>query len=139
LVLVPYVVPPANLSEAVEDRLNQHRFEMDDPRRAGRFDRLVGAIAKSLNDPIAEGRLPKNVRRAWSGNICDKARVPPDLVPGALVTIDGAWHDLSDFGWRMVDEPSAVNDEALARWGACYRQLLAAAPDCWVLEVWAHS
>lgn len=140
LILITYDVPGTELSDAVQDQLEQHRrMETDELIRPGRFDYLVGAFEKSLNDPVAEGRLPDETRCSWSGNVCDKSRVPPDLVPGALVTLDGHWHDLSDFGWRMVNEPSAANRDSLARWSARYRALLAAAPDCWVLEVWVHS
>jgi hypothetical protein len=140
LVLVPYDVPGADLSDAVFRRLDRHRrVESDKSPRRGRFDYLVGAFGKTLNDPIAEGRLPEQERSSWSGNVCDKSRVPPNFVPGALVTLDGTWHDLSDFGWRMVDGASVANGDSLVRWGAHYRALLAAAPDCWVLEVWAHS
>src|SRR5262245_55546677 len=115
-------MPGSALGDAVMDLLNKHRrIETDELMRPGRFDYLVGALRKTLNDPIAEGRLPRTERPAWSGNVCVKSRVPPDLVPGALVTADGDWHDLSDFGWRMVDEPSAANEDSFARWGAHYR------------------
>ncbi|HEY4263622.1 MAG TPA: hypothetical protein VGM98_25890 [Schlesneria sp.] len=140
LVLVPYEVPGSDLGDALMSRLEQHRrVESDESPRLSRFDYLVGAFGKTLNDPIAEGRLPEQERSAWSGNVCDKSRVPLDFVPGALVTLGGAWHDLSDFGWRMVDGASAANQNSLARWSAHYRALLAAAPECWGLEVWAHS
>jgi hypothetical protein len=139
LVFVPYDVPATELTEAVDCLLNRYRFDVESLPGTGRFDYLVAALEKSLNDPVAEARLPNKTRRAWSGNICDKSHLPRDLVPGALITLDGTWHDLSDFGWRMVNEPSTANEEALACWSGHYRELLAAAPDCWVVEVWAHS
>lgn len=120
--------------------LEAHRqTENEETFRRGRFDYVVGAFAKSLNDPSAEERLPLEERKAWSGNVCDKLRVPPELVPGALVTLDGKWHDLADFGWRMTGEMSRANQDSFTRWTAHYRDMLAAAPDCWVVEVWAHS
>ncbi len=138
-VLVPYDVPVSDVYDFAGRLLESHRFDPDLPDSKGRFDYLVGALEKSLNDRIAEGRLPPKVRRSLSGNICEMARLPLNVVPGALVTPDGSWHDLSDFGWRMVDEPSASNDEAHLRWSARYRELVAAHPHCWVLEFWSHS
>jgi hypothetical protein len=138
-VLVPYDTPPAEIGEYVRLVLDPHRFDPGEPAGRGRFDFLVGALAKSLNDPIAAGRLPPKVRREYSGNICERSNLPPEIVPGALVTPDGVWHDLSDFGWSMVDEPSERNRAARAQWVTRYQELIAVHENCWVVEVWAHS
>ena len=138
-VLVPYAVPPAEIGDFERRLLERHRFNADEPEGRGRYDHLVGALEKSLNDPVAEGRLPPTVRRSYSGNICEHANLRPDIVPAALVTPDGEWHDLSDFGWRMLNEPSDENRAAFERWEKRYRELIAAHQDCWVVEVWAHS
>jgi hypothetical protein len=138
-VLVPYDVPPAEIGEFERLLLEKHRFDPDDPSSRGRYDYLVGALEKSFNDPVAEGRLPPKVRRTYSGNICERANLPADLVPAALVTPDGEWHDLADFGWKMVKEPSDENRAARAHWEIRYRELIAAHHNCWVVEVWAHS
>ncbi len=138
-VLVPYDVPPAEIGDFERLLLERHRFDPDEPGSRGRYDYLVGALEKSLNDPVAEGHLPPKVRRSYSGNICERKNLPPDIVPAALVTPDGEWHDLSDFGWRMLNEPSNGNREAHAQWENRYRELIVAHQDCWVVEVWAHS
>jgi len=138
-VLVPYEIPPAEIGEFETLLLEQHRFEPDDPNSRGHYDYLVGALEKSFNDPAAEGRLPPKVRRSFAGSICERSNLPADLVPGALVTPDGEWHELGDCGWKLVDEPSGKNDSALASWKKRYRELIAAHQNCWVLEVWAHS
>jgi hypothetical protein len=138
-VLVPYDTPPAEIDVYVRLALDPHRFDPDEPTSRGRWDYLVGALARSLNDPLALGRLPPKERRTFSGNICERSNLPPDIVPGALVTPDGVWHDLSDFGWGLIDEPSERNREARARWVTHYQELIAAHEDCWVVEVWAHS
>lgn len=135
-VLVPYDVPPGEISAYVERVLEPHRFDPDAARGGGHFDYLIGALEKSFNDPAAERRLPPRIRRAFAGNICDRANLPEDLIPAALVAMDGAWHD---FGWRMIDEPSEANTAALARWSAHYRALMGACTHGWVVEVWAHS
>jgi hypothetical protein len=138
-VLVPYDVPPAEIGDFERLLLEKHRFNPDEPGSLGHYDYLVGALEKSFNDPIAEGRLPPKVRNSYSGNICERANLPSDAVPGALVTPDGEWHDLGDFGWRLMKEPSHENRAALAQWEQRYRELMATHQDCWVVEVWAHS
>jgi hypothetical protein len=137
--LVPYDVPPDDIGDYERLLLERHRITPDDLSTRGRFDYLVGALQKSLNDPLAESRLPQTVCRAYSGNICERANLPADVVPRALVTPDGVWNDLSDFGWRMAVEPNEENCTALALWTARYRELIAAHENCWVVEVWAHS
>ena len=76
---------------------------------------------------------------SFSGSICERASLPPDVVPGALVTHDGEWYDLGDYGWKMVNEPSDENAAAHAQREKRYRELIAAHQHCWVVEVWAHS
>jgi hypothetical protein len=138
-VLIPYDVLPAEIGDFKLLLLERHRFDPDEPGRCGHYDYLVGALEKSLTDPVAEGRLPPKIRRSYSGNICERANLPPDIVPSALVTPDGEWYDVEDFGWRMMNEPSDENRVALAKWENRYRELVAAHQDCWVVEVWAHS
>jgi len=138
-VLVPYDVPVAEIGEFERLLLEKHRIAPDDPGSRGRYDYLVGPLKKSFSDPVAEGRLPSTVRRSYSGNVCECENLRADLIPGALVTPDGEWHDLGDFGWKMINEPSVENRSAYAHWVEQYRELIAAHTDCWVVEVWAHS
>ena len=137
-VLVPRTVTPDTIDEYVRRLLEPHRCDPDERRGAGRFDYLVGAMTQSFDDPAAEARLPPDLRDAYAGNVCDRANLP-DLVPGALVTPDGAWHDLADFGWRMADGDNASNRAAFDRWSKRYHDLIAAHDAGWVVEVWAHS
>jgi hypothetical protein len=138
LVLVPFSVGPSALLAAADELMERHRMDESRSAGGGRFDYLVGADG-CFDDPIAEGRLPARVRRTLHRQVCEVERLPAGLVPGALVTPDGSWHDLADYGWRMVDEPSAANEEALARWRARSRELVAENPHCWVVEFSAHS
>jgi hypothetical protein len=112
-VFVPYALRPARLAEAADELLAAHRRGVNDPIERGRFDYLVG-FEGGLCDAISEGRLPDRVRRSLAGRVCETQRLPPETIPGAVVTPDGAWHDLRDHGWRMMGEPDP-NDEATAR------------------------
>jgi hypothetical protein len=136
-VLVPFSVGPSALLAEADKLIERHR-RYEDGSGSGRFDYLVGPTG-SFDDPIAEGRLPTNVRRALHRRVCDVEHLPADLVPAALVTPDGKWHDLAEHGWRMVNEPSQSNKDALVRWSFRYRKLVAENPYCWVVEFWAHS
>ena len=137
--LVPYDVRPEDIGEYERLLLEGHRLTPDDLSTCGRFDHLVGCPGEVAQRPYsrrtaAAERLPRH-----SGNICERANLPADVVPGALVTPDGEWHDLRDFGWRMAVGTSEENRTAFALWTARYRELIAAHENCWVVEVWAHS
>ena len=34
----------------------------------------------------------------------------------AILTPDGVWHDIEDFGWRLIDDNPEKNKEALLEW-----------------------
>jgi hypothetical protein len=137
-VLVPLSVGPSALLDAADQFIERHRFVEGAPSGAGRFDYLAGA-AGCFDDPVVEGRLPAAAKRALRRCVSEVERLPAGLVPGALVTPDGRWHDMADDGWRLLNEPDASNEQALARWRVRYGTLLAENPFCWVVEFSAHS
>lgn len=49
-------------------------------------------------------------------NSCLVETLPEDFYPAAIVTPDGIWYDLIDFGWRAVDDDSENNRVAFANW-----------------------
>jgi hypothetical protein len=140
-VIVPYDLLPRDIESLELLLLEKHRFDPDEPHERGsrRYDYLVGTLRSCLRDSVAHRRLPPNVLSSYCGEICDIANVPSYLVPGALVTPDGEWYDMSDFGWRMLKEPSDENRAALARWTERYQGLISAHRDCWVVATWVHS
>jgi len=139
LVLVPYSVPPDQIGSYVDRQLQHPGLNEGGEASCGRFDYLVGPLESCLDDKVTEGRLPPKIRRALHGNICEINRLPPNLNFGAIVTPDGVWHDLRDFGWKMTTEPSQENQDAATRWDLRVRELLSLNPDCWVVANWAHS
>ena len=136
-VLVPYNADVNSLLEVADRCLETHR-QHSSSLRSGRFDYLCGDDG-CFDDAIAEGRLPAQMKRALRGHICGIERLPDEVIPGALVTPDGRWHDLNDFGYRTADEKSTENRTAIDAWTARYRELLAENPYCWVLQYLAHS
>ena len=137
-VLVPLSVSPSALPNAADRLIERRRMGVSADLGESRFNYLVGARG-CFDDPVAEGRLPWPAKRALHRRVSEVERLPAGLVPGAVVTPEGHWHDLAEEGWRMLDEPSAANGEALARWQARYRKSLAENPNCWVVEFKSHS
>jgi len=138
-VLVPHAVPPDQISSYLDRQLQQHRLIEEATTSGGRFDYLVGPLETCFDDKVTEGRLPQKIGRAFQGNICEISRLQPNQRSGAIVTPDGNWHDLRDFGWKTTMEPSPENQEAESRWDLRARELLSLHPDCWVVAIWAHS
>jgi hypothetical protein len=64
--------------------------------------------------------------------------LPPDHEASAVITPDGVWHDLEDFGWRMMREPSPGNASALAKWRLRYQTILTEFADMVGVEVVYH-
>lgn len=65
--------------------------------------------------------------------------LPPHYLPSGVITPDGSWHDLQDFGWRFLDHPSDANTEAEQRWESHFRALLVAFQPYIGVEVITHS
>lgn len=136
-VLVPLTTPADALSDHVNRLLASHRISDDDPTSSGRFDYLC-QLEATLNCTQTEYVLPHSVRRSFAGRISTTARLSDDATAGAVVTPDGDWHDISDCGWRMMADADS-NAEAERQWHRRYRNLIAEYPDCWVVELHAHT
>jgi len=111
------------------------KVDWDDPKpwRWDRYD-LLG------DGPFADDE----VNRLVSGfdvpsRVCRISHLPPDYEVSAAVTPDGRWHDLVDFGWRLVDGNSPQNREALIQWQAHFREIVAQHPDAIGVEVDCHG
>jgi hypothetical protein len=139
LVLVPYSVRPDQIGSYVDQQLVQHRFGENGPRVGRRFDYLLGPLETCFDDKVTEERLPPKIRRSFQGNICEMNRLPTNVNSGAVVTPDRIWHDFGDFGKKMTEKPTQVNQDAARRWEVRVRELLSSHPDCWVVAIWAHS
>ena len=73
-----------------------------------------------------------------AGYVSRVDRLRDDVSASAVVTPDGEWHDIHDFGYRMMNDTDA-NADAQERWNKHFRRLLEEHPNCWAIERWAHS
>lgn len=71
--------------------------------------------------------------------VCRVGQLPADYSAAALLTPDGAWHDIEDFGWRMLDGESERNRRADEAWSWFFKETIARYPDAIGLEVHCHG
>ena len=71
--------------------------------------------------------------------ICRVGLLPADYSVAALLTPDGAWHDIEDFGWRVIDEGSEKNAIAHDLWRKHFRQTVAKFHGAIGVEVRCHG
>lgn len=137
-VFVPESVGPFELADTVEALLEPFRLKHEDTIQPHwRFDYLC-EFEPTLNCAATDAELPPQIRSEYAGHITRLSRLSSDALPGAVVTTHGEWHDLSDFGYRMMNDESA-NASARQNWRQHFWGLVDESPNCWVIETWAHS
>jgi hypothetical protein len=125
------------IQDAMEALLAPHRLKNEDTIQPNwRFDYLC-LFDATLNCAETDAQLPIEMHD-YVGYISRVDRLRADVSAGAVVTPDGDWHDIHDFGYRMMNDVVS-NDGAQQKWDTCYRNLLQRNPHCWVVETWAHS
>jgi len=75
----------------------------------------------------------------YAQNVCFVSRIGGRYTPFNIVTPDGTWHGLFDFGWKMMERETPAGQEAYERWSAHAAEVLAAYPDCIAVEIDTHS
>jgi hypothetical protein len=128
----------SNLWQAGSDLLRPHRIDCDDEDRPFRIDYwTVGG--ESIADEASAAAFGVPGDTSLARNVCFVSRLRPDFVPGAVVTPDGRWYDLTDHGWRFIDGDTPANRAAEAAWVAQVRELFAAHASCVAVEFDTHS
>jgi hypothetical protein len=57
-------------------------------------------------------------------NACYVRNLPGNFETSGVISPEGKWWDMQDFGWRMHDEPSSANDKAYWKWTMALKGLL---------------
>ena len=113
LVLLDPNVP--DLDAALETNLEPHCLDED----AESFPKHYWDYWHLTSDPFGASE-PANSEIRIDTKCAGNARVASNLdseyLPSAIITPDGQWNDLSDHGWRLVDEPCESNSIALRKW-----------------------
>jgi hypothetical protein len=136
-VLIPFAVAPCDIWKVAHDLLDLHGEGGPNQNLERRFDRLSGKPG-TFADIEAEGLLPKRDKRALQGRITIVQRLSPNEVAAALVLPNGEWHDISDYGWRMMADDS-IKRKAEIAWQQHFSKTVLAYPHHYVFQTWVHS
>lgn len=137
-VFVPESTEPLMLNDAVDTLLEPHRLKDEDNIQDDwRFDYLC-RFEPTLNCSETDAELPREIHDAYAGYVSRLSRIKRDSLPGAVITPNGQWHDLYDFGFRMLNDERS-NTIAKQKWQHRFWELVKQSPDCWVIETWVHS
>ncbi len=138
-VLMPVSTNPVDLQDEFFALLNPYRLNSsrDEFQPNSKFDYLC-SFEPTLNCSETENELPYELRSTYDGTISKVFRLRAETNCSAMVTPDGIWHDIFDFGWRMMADQES-NELATCKWRDHVKELMNKNPDCWVIETWAHS
>jgi hypothetical protein len=128
--------PPEDLRSHVKAVLAPFYVENDDRIRS-RWDGFT------INDgPFTDavaissfGHLAESEKTC----VCRIAHIPPEYSAAAVLTPEGVWHDIEDFGWRLIDQDSKRNMRATEAWDRHFREAIAGYPDSFGVEVHCHG
>lgn len=135
-VLIQQTWSPGGIAEAVDNLLAPHRQRFDGDKN-GRYDYLC-QFDSTLNCEITNAEIPFDARRSFIGYISRVDRLDSNVCPGAVITPDGKWHDIGDFGYRMTNN-LGTNKIPIEKWRQYFWAVCHENPNCWVVETWAHS
>ncbi len=130
--------PFGDLSAAIDSLLAPHRMKDDEYDPARRWDYWTMGD-NNIADAETETAIGLAEDDEYHGNVCFVSRLEGRRTPAAIVTPDGAWHDLFDFGWKFMERDTTQGQQAYDRWCAHAAALLAAHRDCLAVEIDTHS
>ena len=130
--------PIVDIEETIDALLLPHRLDEQHYDRPWRYDywtigdgNITDAETAAAVDLAGDGD--------YGPNVCFVSRLGDRCTPGDIVTPDGVWHGLYDFGWKFLERETPAGEEAYARWCAHAAEVLAAHQDCVAVEIDTHS
>jgi hypothetical protein len=130
--------PIANVEETINAMLLPYRIDETQPDPSSRYDYWTigdGNIA----DPEAAEAVGLAGDEEYGPNVCFVSRLGDRCMPADIITPDGVWHGLYDFGWKFRERETPAGLEAYARWCAHVAEVFAAHQDCVAVEIDTHS
>lgn len=77
------------------------------------------------------------------GNICLVSNIKEFSFPAAIITPEGTWNDISDYGYRLVNDQEGKdqteNDNAKDKWQLKIKEIFNENKDCVAIAIMTHS
>jgi hypothetical protein len=137
-VLVILDLPVTHLREKVAEQMRPFRLDWDHAESVSRsrWDWYSLPPDGPFSDPGVRGLISD---LALLSRVCRMAQLPLDYSVSAAITPDGTWHDLEDFGWRLIDGDSPQNKETLTKWQSHFRDIVVRHQGAVGVEVHCHG
>lgn len=136
-----------SLIESLKLALEPHRLnedDLDNPESIRAWDYWFFAddwfaelALKGLAGELTQ-RYPEDSEELLN-NSAFVRNLPEGYSTSGIITPDGKWHDLQDFGWGLIKDPCPENDRAEEAWAAKTKELFAAHQDHICIAVVLHT
>jgi hypothetical protein len=138
IVLLP---PPfENLEKRAVALFEPHRLDEQNYKPGWHLDYWTIGDGQQLRDEATERELGIAADdEVLHDNICFVRSFPGNVVASNVVTPDGTWHALTDFGWTWRGRETPEGRDAWERWVAHMRGLFDAHVHCVAIEFDTHS
>jgi hypothetical protein len=138
-VLVLLECPVESIADRLKRALEKHRLDEDDIQsiQAHHWDYWQFPTEGHFSDVEIQKTFPSESSDLLRNSTYVR-NLPNDYRTSAVITEDGTWSDLEDFGWHLVNQPSASNDKAMEQWNSRLGGLLAAHQDHICVQVVTH-
>jgi len=130
--------PIANIEETIDALLVPHRIDETHYDPSQRYDYWTTGHGH-ITDPETASAVGLAGDEDYGPNVCLVSRIGDRCTPADIITPDGVWHGLCDFGWKFLERDTLAGQQAYARWRAHAANVLAAHRDCVAVEIDTHS
>lgn len=130
--------PIADLHATIDALLRPHRLDEEHYDPAWRYDYWTLGDG-NISDAETAAVMGLTGNEDYGTNVCFVSRIGDRCTPANIVTPDGVWHGLFDFGWKFRERDMPAGQDAYARWCAHAAAVLAAHQDCVAVEIDTHS
>jgi hypothetical protein len=130
--------PIVDLRAAIDELLRPYRLNEDHYEVSWRYDYwTVGG--GNITDAHTATAIGLTRDEDYGPNVCFVSRIGDRCIPVNIITPDGVWHGLADFGWKFRERDVPTGRAVYSRWCAHVAAVLAASHDCVAVEIDTHS